>query len=46
MFNESSGLVQIWAKNVRNGNYTREQVPTLSNLQTVVYAVLDKENEA
>lgn len=46
MFNENSGLVQIWSKNVKNGNYTREQVPALSNLQTVVYAVLDNENAA
>lgn len=43
MFTMESGLVQIWARNVRNGNYTREQVPKLSNLQEMVYIVLDAE---
>jgi len=45
MFNEKSGLVQLWVKSVKDktSGYTREQVPTLSNLQTVVFAVLDKE---
>lgn len=45
MFNEKSGLVQLWVKNVKdeNSEYTREQVPALSNLRTVVFAVLDKE---
>ena len=43
MFNTNSALVQMWARNVRNGNYTREQVPKISNLQEMVYAVLDAE---
>lgn len=45
MFNENSGLVKIWVKNIKdkNSEYTREQVPTLSNLQTVVFAILDRE---
>ena len=45
MFNEKSGLVQLWVKNVidENSGYTSEQVPALSNLQTVVFAVLYKE---
>lgn len=42
MFNENSGLVKLWVNNVKNGLYTREQVPKLSNLQEVVYAELDK----
>lgn len=41
MFNEDSGLVKIWVRNIRDGNYTREQVPNLSNLRTVVYTLLD-----
>ena len=45
MFNENSGLVAIWAENVRLGKYNREQVPKLSNLQEVVWAVLDAETE-
>lgn len=45
MFTTESALVQMWARNVRNGNYTREQVPKLSNLQEMVYAVLDAEEE-
>ncbi|WP_176713714.1 hypothetical protein [Pseudobacillus wudalianchiensis] len=41
MFTVESALVQIWARNVQNGNYEREQVPKLSNLQEMVYKVLD-----
>lgn len=41
MFNENSGLVKIWVRNIREGNYTREQVPNISNLRTVVYTLLD-----
>lgn len=42
MFNKNSGLVKIWVRNVEEGKYSREQVPKLSNLQEVVYAVLDE----
>lgn len=45
MFTTESALVQMWARNVKNGNYTREQVPKLSNLQEMVYAVLDSEED-
>lgn len=41
MFTMESALVKIWARNVTNGNYTREQVPNLSNLREMVFAVLD-----
>jgi len=41
MFNEDSGLVKIWVRNIREGNYTREQVPNISNLREVVFQVLD-----
>lgn len=46
MFNENSGLVQIWYRNVKDGTVTREQVPKLSNLQEVIYALLDAEQTA
>lgn len=43
MFKKDSALVKIWVRNVQEGNYTREQVPNLSNLRVVVFAVLDSE---
>ena len=43
MFNENSGLVKIWVSNVKKSLYTREQVPNLSNLREVVFAILDAE---
>lgn len=46
MFNESSAIVKIWVRNVKEGNYTREQVPNLFNLREVVYEVLDEEEVA
>lgn len=45
MFNQNSGLVKIWVRNADNGTVTREQVPKLSNLQEVVYSVLDVSKE-
>jgi len=41
MFTTDSALAHIWARNVENGNYTREQVPNLSNLRVIVYEILD-----
>lgn len=48
MFTKESALVKIWARNVKtdkniDGIYTKEQVPKLSNLQEMVYAVLDED---
>jgi len=43
MFTTESALVGIWARNVREGNYKREQVPKLSNLKEMVFEVLDKQ---
>lgn len=43
MFSTNSALVKLWAKYVENKTYTREQVPSLSNLQIMVYEVLDSE---
>lgn len=50
MFTAESALVQIWARNVKteknpDAPYTREQVPDLSNLRDMVYAVLDEEDD-
>ena len=45
MFNENSGMVKIWVRNVLNGNVDRADVPRLSNLQEVVYAILDAMEE-
>lgn len=42
MFTTESALVKIWARSVKNGNYTREQVPNLSNLREMVFALLDE----
>lgn len=46
MFTTESALVQLWEEAVREGDYTREQVPKLSNLQECVYALLDSEENA
>lgn len=43
MLTENSALVQLWAKWINKKGYTREQVPNLSNLREMVYAVLDAE---
>ena len=36
MFNENSGLVQVWVKLIQSGNKTLADVPAISNLQAVV----------
>lgn len=46
MFNDKSGLVQIWYKQVQDNPEKRENVPKLSNLQEVVFALLDGESDA
>jgi hypothetical protein len=40
MFNENSGLVKLWVQNIKDGKYTKEQIPNLSNLREVVLSVL------
>lgn len=42
MFSENSIIVKTWVKLVKQGPYTREQVPKIGNLQEVVYDILDK----
>lgn len=43
MFNENSQLVQSWVRLVKSGTYARSQVPKLSNLQEIVWSILDRE---
>lgn len=42
MFNENSVIVKTWVSLVIAGTYRRDQVPNLSNLQDVVYQILDE----
>ena len=41
MFNKDSGLVKTWVNLIKQGAYTIEQVPNLSNLREVVVSVLE-----
>ena len=41
MFNKDSGLVKAWVNLIKNGAYTIEQVPNLSNLREAVASALD-----
>ena len=41
MFNKDSGLVNAWVNLIKQGAYTIEQVPNLSNLREVVASVLE-----
>lgn len=43
MFNENSGLVQVWLRLIKNNQYTIAQVPRISNLREVVTRLLVKE---
>lgn len=45
-FTKESALAKLWAKNVKEGKYRREQVPDLFNLRDVVCQLLDEENAA
>ena len=44
MFNRNSGLVKTWLRLIKSGSKTREQVPNLSNLREIVFAILDEQN--
>ena len=41
MFNENSVIVKTWVELVRNGTYQKESVPNISNLQEIVFKVLE-----
>lgn len=40
MFNENSGLVQLWLRLIKNNEYTVNQIPNISNLRAVILAIL------
>lgn len=40
MFNENSGLVQIWLRLIKNNGYQVSQVPNISNLKEIVLRLL------
>jgi len=40
MFNRDSVVVKIWVKLIREGKYTVDQIPYLSNLREEVKAAL------
>lgn len=44
MFNENSVIVKTWVELVRNGTYQKESVPNISNLQEIVFRVLETED--
>lgn len=43
MFNENSVIVKTWVELVRNGTYQKESVPNISNLQEIVFDILETE---
>lgn len=42
MFDENSALVIIWVENIKNGKYTREQIPNISNLKDIILELLNE----
>ena len=40
MFNEKSGLVQIWVRLIKQGSKTIDDVPNISNLREVVESLI------
>ena len=45
MFNENSGLVQIWVRLIQSGTQDLDNVPNLSNLQDIVFSIISKQEE-
>ena len=45
-FNESSALVALWVKKIKQGVITRDDVPALFNLREMVNQILDREEAA
>lgn len=43
MFNEGSVIVETWVELVRNGTYPKESVSNISNLQEIVFDILETE---
>lgn len=42
MFNENSGLVQVWVRLIKQGLYTINNVPNLSNLREIIIEILNE----
>jgi len=42
VFTENSVIVTTWVSLIKNGIYTKENVPKLFNLQEIVYEILDR----
>ena len=40
IFDENSGLVRIWMRQIQSGKHVLEDVPALGNLREIVEAVL------
>ncbi len=40
MFNENSGLVKVWIRQIEEGKQTIEAVPALGNLKEIVAAII------
>lgn len=43
MFTENSIVVRTWVKKIKDGTYTYDDVPNLSNLREMVERVLRKD---
>ena len=46
MFDAESQIVKTWVRLVKEGAYTKDQVPKLLNLRDVVNQILEAENES
>ena len=44
-FTTDSAIVQTWVRLIKNGDFTKEQIPTLGNLQEIVHTILEPEEE-
>lgn len=42
MFNRNSIIVKSWVSLILSGTYTKEQVPSLGNLQEIVNEILNE----
>lgn len=45
MFNENSGLVQIWIRLIQTGEYSINDVPSLSNLKEIINSMQISNND-
>jgi hypothetical protein len=40
MFDENSGLVNVWVRLIKDGKRTLAEVPNISNLKTIVEGII------